>query len=340
VHGYNIKEWRFTKRNARLRETLSKEVTLGLYSEETARFLWWNGKLIPWEKALVHVNAVGHTSVAGVFEGIKAYWNEDQKQLYIFRLHDHLKRFMAGIRIVRFDFSYGLNDLVEAVLELLRANEYRRDVYIRPYVFQKGLVRELLQAEPGKPVEVVIDSWPFSSYRDPQFAMHVCVSSWTRISDNVMPPRLKCFSNYHNGRLAAMEAKINGYDWPILLDDRGKVTEGPGACLAMVRDGTLITPPVTNSILESITRDTVIRIAKEILNVPVEERVIDRTELYIADELFFMGTAWEITPVASVDRLPVGNGQVGPITQALRKVYQEIVRGIDNRYPEWRTPVW
>jgi len=310
---------------------------MGLYSEEVARYICRNGALIPWEEATVHVNSVGHASVAGVFEGIKAYWNDKQKQLFVFRLHDHYRRFLASIKMVRFAFPYSLEELVKLTLDLLRANEYRRDVYIRPYIFQRGIVRELLQAEPGKPVELIIDSWPFTSE---ERALNVCISSWVRISDNVLPPRLKCFSNYHNGRLAAMEAKVNGYDWPILLDSQGKVTEGPGACLAMVRDGKLITPPITSSILESITRDTVLRIAREILNIPVEERVIDRTELYIADELFFMGTAWEITPVISVDRLPVGDGKPGPITRALRELYEKVARGIDERYPEWRTPVW
>ena len=313
---------------------------MSIYSEDIARYIWRNGEIIPWEEATVHVNSVGHASVAGVFEGIKAYWNDDEGQLYVFRLADHYRRFLASIRMVRFAFPYSLEELVRFTLELLRANEYRRDVYIRPYIFQKGIVRELLQAEPGKPVELIIDSWPFTSYQDPERALHVCVSSWTRISDNILPPRLKCFSNYHNGRLAAMEAKVSGYDWPILLDDRGKVTEGPGACLAMVRDGKLVTPPITSNILESVTRDTVIHIAQEILNIPVEERVIDRPELYMADELFFLGTGWEIMPVASVDRLPVGDGKPGPITQAIREAYQKIVRGIDKRYPEWRTPVW
>lgn len=313
---------------------------MNIYDEEIATYLWRNGEIIPWEEATIHVNSVGHASVAGIFEGIKAYWNEADKQLYVFRLNDHLKRFLASIKMVRYGFKYTLAELIQFVLDTLRANEYRRDVYIRPYIFQKGIVRELLQAVPGKETELIIDSWPFTSYRDPDHAIDVCVSSWTRIADNVLPARLKCFSNYHNGRLAAMEANVSGYDWPILLDGQGKVTEGPGACLAIVRNGTVITPPITSSILESVTRETVGRIVTEVLDIPFEERVIDRTELYICDELFFIGTGWEIMPVASVDRLPVGDGKPGPIGRAIRKAYGEIVRGIDTRHPEWRTPVW
>ncbi len=313
---------------------------MGLYSEERADYLWRNGELVPWESATVHVNAVGHASVAGVFEGIKAYWNEADHELYVFRLRDHLERLLASVRMVRYGFDYTLNDLTTAVLDVLRKNNYRRDVYVRPVVFQAGIVRELLQAQPGHPTELVIDSWPFTAYRDPEHALDVCVSSWTRISDNVSPPRLKCFSNYHNGRLAAMDATVSGYDWPILLDDRGKVTEGPGACLGIVRSGTVITPPVTSSILESVTRSTVGTLVKEVLGVPFAEREIDRTELYLADEVFFLGTGWEIMPVKSVDRLPIGTGTVGKITKAIAASYADTVRGLSRRHPEWRTPTW
>ncbi len=313
---------------------------MAIYTEEVADFIWRNGKIIPWAEATIHVNAVGHASVAAIFEGIKAYWNEEQEELYVFRLEEHLERFLDSIRMVRYGFEYTRQDLRGAVLELLKANEYRRDVYIRPYIFQKGLVRELLQAQPGKATELIIDSWPFSSYRDTNKALQVCVSSWTRISDNVMPPRLKCFSNYHNGRLAAMDAVVAGYDWPIMLDDRGKVTEGPGACLLLVRKGRVIAPPVTSAILESVTRETIFTLLEEVLKIPFEQREVDRTELYVADEIFFVGTGWEIMPVASVDRLPVGSGKTGPITLGIVEAYRKVVTGQDERHPEWRTPVW
>jgi branched-chain amino acid aminotransferase len=313
---------------------------MAIYKEELASKIWRNGEIIPWKDALIHINSVGHASVAGIFEGIKAYWNESDKQLYIFRLHEHMIRFLNSIKMVRYGFEYKLEDLNKAILDLLRANEYRTDVYIRPYIFQKGIVRELLQAQPGKPTELVIDSWPFISYKDMDQALHVCVSSWTRISDNVLPPRLKCFSNYHNGRLAAMEATVSGYDWAILLDGQGKVTEGPGACLALIRNGQVILPTVTNGILESITRETVIHLLKDVLRIPFVEREVDRTELYLADELFFLGTGWEIMPAVSVDHLDVGDGKTGPITKAIADIYKKIATAQDPRFPEWRTPVW
>ena len=161
-----------------------------------------------------------------------------------------------------------------------------------------------------------------------------------RIADNVMPPRLKAFSNYHNGRLAAMESQSGGYDWPILLDSTGKVTEGPGACLLMVRDGKVIAPPITSGILESVTRDTVKILVEEVLKIPFIERVVDRTELYLADEVFFVGTGWEIKPVASVDRIIVNDGKVGKITSQIQDLYRKVVMGEDSRYMKWLTPVY
>jgi branched-chain amino acid aminotransferase len=313
---------------------------MAIYTEETAAYIWRNGAVIPWDEATIHVNSVGHASVAGIFEGIKAYWNAESEELYVFKLKEHMERFLKSIKMVRYGFDYSLVELCEATLALLRANAYRRDVYIRPYVFQAGVVRELLQPVPGKKTELIIDSWPFSAYRDPSTALDVCVSSWSRISDNALPPRLKCFSNYHNGRLAAMEATVGGYDWPILLDASGKVTEGPGACIAMVRNGRVVTPPVTSSILESITRDTIIEIASNDLGLQVEQRVIDRTELYLADEVFFLGTGWEIMPVASIDRLPVEQEAPGSITLQIMTRYADIVRQGHPTHPEWRTPVW
>ncbi len=314
---------------------------MNIYTEETAEYIWRNGNVIPWHNATVHVNAVGHASVSGVFEGIKAYWNSEEQQLYVFRLHDHMVRFKNSIKLVRYGFDYSVEACEEAVLDLLRANDYRRGVYIRPYVFQKGMVRELLQAQPGLPTEFVIDSWPFAAYSSAKGdRFDICVSSWTRIGDNVMPPRLKCFSNYQNGRLAALEANVSGYDWPVMLDSAGKVSEGPGACVALIRNGELIFPIVTSSILESVTRDTVMKIATQLLHMPVIERMVDRTELYIADEIFFAGTGWEIKPVTSVDRIIVGGGTAGPLTQRIADLYRAVVTGMDKRFPQWRTPVY
>lgn len=301
------------------------------------RWIWRCGALVPWQDARVHVNAVGHASVAAVFEGIKAYRAEDGKRLVVFRLDDHLRRLLHSARICRLDLPYPLASLREAVLELLRANECREDTYLRPWVFPRGVIREQMVPANARS-EVIVDSWPFRSRLRERRGCRAAVSSWVRVGDASMPPRAKAFSNYHNGRLAVIEARENGHDWPILLNDRYKVSEGPGACVALVRDGVLITPTLTSGVLESLTRATVLTLARE-LGIPVEQRDVDRSELYLAEEIFFMGTGWEILPVSSVDGLQVGDGAAGPVTARLEREYAAVVRAADERHPEWLTSV-
>ncbi len=302
-------------------------------------FIWRNGQIMPWAQALVHVNAVGHASVSSVFEGIKAYWNAGSEQLYVFRLREHLQRLLDSLKMVRLQCRFSLDELEQGALELLCAIHARQDTYIRPWAFIEGIVYEQI-APAGSPAEVVIDTWPFQSKMLTKRGCRVCISSWTRIGDNILPPRVKAFSNYHNSRLATMEAKANGYDWPILLNDHHKLTEGPGACVALVRDGTLVTPNLSSGVLESITRDTLLRLLPEALNIPVVEREVDRTELYIANEVFYMGTGWEILPILEVDGLPVGDGKMGPVANAVDRLYHDLVRGIDSCHADWRTPVY
>jgi branched-chain amino acid aminotransferase len=186
--------------------------------------------------------------------------------------------------------------------------------------------------------EVVVDCWPFKSALEAERGCRAAVSSWLKVPDVSMPPRVKAFANYHNARLAAVEARENGHDWPILLTDQHKVSEGAGACVALVRDGLVITPSVTSSLLESITRATVLTLLQE-MGVEAVERDVDRSELYIADEVFFMGTGWEILPVTFVDGLQVGDGSPGPITTRLQRAYARLVRGQSPHHGEWLTEV-
>jgi branched-chain amino acid aminotransferase len=302
-------------------------------------FIWRNGEIVPWDEARVHVSSVGHASVSAVFEGIAAYWQPNQEQLYVFRLREHLQRLLQSLKIVRLQTRFSLDAMVQAVLDVLHANEVREDVYIRPWAFVEGYVRELISPA-DLPTELVIDMWPLNSRLLTERGCRACVSSWTRIGDNVLPPRAKAFSNYHNSRLAALEATAGGYDRPILLNDRHKVAEGPGACVALVRDATVITPTVASGLLESITRATFSQLFEEVLDIPVVEREVERTELYLADEVFYMGTGWEMLPVFEIDRLPVGDGRMGAITRAIDQAYHDVVRAVDNRYSEWRTAVW
>jgi branched-chain amino acid aminotransferase len=302
------------------------------------KYLWWNGTQMPWEDATIHVTDIGWSTVGAIFEGIRAYWNEDDQESYVFRLPEHMKRFEQSMKLVRLEQDYSTESLIESILELIRANEHREDIYIRPLAYRSGGGGGGFSGfDPS--ASILINTSPRPTHLKTGVKQHACISSWTRISDNVMPPRVKNISNYRNGQLATMEAQRNGYDVGLLLNDHGKVAEGPGACVMMVRDGKLITPGVTDSILESITRDALLQIAREDMGLEVIERPIDRTELYIADEAFMCGTAAEITPVVSVDRYELGDGDVGPVTRELEDIFLGVLRGTDSRHPDWRTPV-
>ena len=306
---------------------------------ENPNFLWRNGECVDWKNASIHVNAVGHASVAGIFEGLKAYRDASSEQIFLFRLQDHMERFLESARLVRLHLNYKSDELSDATIELLRRNDTHQDTYLRPYCFARGIVRQLMVPE-DIDTEIVIDSWPFQSSLGTPKTCRATVSSWARTDDRIAPPRIKAFSNYHNSRFAMLEATRNGYDTSIMLDARGKVSEGPAACLFMAKRGRLVTPTVTSSILESITRDTMIALAKEELKLEVDEREIDRSELHLADEIFFVGTGWELMPVVELDGMQVGDGMVGPIAQKLDETYTQIVRGQTKDPRGWLTPVW
>ncbi len=301
-------------------------------------FVWWRGRMTPWDEATVHVTDLGWSTVGAVFEGIRGYWDERSEQLYVFRLDEHLERLVSSCRLVRLPLRYSSDELKDAVLELLRANGARQDTYIRPMVYLADTSGKR-GGQIEQNAEVLINTHPMPSHLLTDLTQTACVSSWTRISDNVMPPRAKNFSNYRNGQLATMEARLDGYDSAIMLNDRRSVSELPGACVMIVRNGQLITPDPRQSILESITRDGLLRLAREQLGLEVIEREIDRTELYIADEIFSCGTAAEMTPIVSVDHYQVGEGVKGPITTRLESLFHDVLRGREPRYEHWRTAV-
>ena len=303
------------------------------------KYLWHNGKLLPWETATVHITNIGWTAISAVFEGIRAYWNEVEQELYIFRLEEHLRRLDNSMKIMRMIPPFSRQELKQAIIELLRGNELKEDSYIQPLAYFSGAVPGYRAVE-GQPAEILITTRPAPSSLNSGRESNCCISTWVRICDNSMPPRAKCLTNYQNSRLVSTEARINGYDGGIILNTQGKVAEGAYACIFIVRDGMAITPGVTAGILESITRASVIQLCNEVLKVPVKERDVDRTELYIADETFLCGTLAEIEAVVSVDRYPVGSGKEGPITKAVERLYHDVARGLDSRYTSWRAPVW
>ena len=297
--------------------------------------IWMNGRLVPQEDAVLPVNSAAVFYATNVFEGLRAYWNEQDEELYCFRLDEHFSRFRESMKMMRFDIPFSDDDLYRAVHDVLAGNELREDIHMHmvAYVTGNGL-------DAVTPTGLYIN--PRRRPSQPEGTGLACnVSSWTRTSDNAIPIRLKSGSNYQNGRLATLQSKADGYDQPIFLNKDGHVAEGTGATLFIVRKGRLVTPPVTADILESITRTTLIEtICPEMFGMGVVEREIDRTELYVADEAFFCGSGYEVTPITSIDRFPLGNGEVGTITRRLQRAYIDIVRGVDKRYPEWRTPVY
>jgi branched-chain amino acid aminotransferase len=296
--------------------------------------IWMNGALVPQEQAVLPVNSAAVFYATNVFEGLRAYWNPGDRELYAFRLAEHFVRLRESMKMMRFTVPYGDDDLQEAVRAVLGGNDIREDVHMHlvAYVGAPGM-------DATTPTGLYIN--PRRRGRVAEGGLRCCVSSWARTSDNAIPIRLKSGANYQNGRLALLQAKADGYDAPIFLNQRGKVAEGTGATFFMVRKGRIVTPTTSSDILESITRTTLIEyVCPEVLGMEVVERDVDRTELYVADEAFFCGSGYEITPITSVDRFPLGSGEVGPITRRITAAYMNLVRGVDTRFPEWRTPTF
>jgi branched-chain amino acid aminotransferase len=298
-----------------------------------ARTIIHNGRAIPFDDARIHPLALGVSFGIAVFEGLRAY-RHPSGSFTVFRLEEHLDRLAQGMKVMRFADPPSKDTLRAGVLEAIRLNEPDDDAYLRVQVQIEGMG---MMATTG-PVGWIAAALPRE--RSAKFAtgLAATVSSWTRIPDNAMPPRVKASANYHASRLATLQAKADRYDSAILLTQRGKVSEAAAACLFLVRGGVLVTPSRSSDILESITRETVMVLARE-LGIPVEEREVDRTELYVADEVFLCGTGQELVAVTSVDRLPVGDGAPGATTKRLQAAYEGVVRGTTDSHPEWRTGV-
>jgi branched-chain amino acid aminotransferase len=297
--------------------------------------IWMNGKLVPGAEAVLPVNSAAVFYATNVFEGLRAYWNEGEAELYCFRLDEHFARLRESMKMMRFTVPYSDADLHRAVHDVLAGNQVREDIHMHLVAYVVGAGMDAVT-----PTGLYINPRRRGRMTESE-GLRCCVSSWVRTSDNAIPIRLKCGANYQNGRLALLQAKADGYDAPIFLNQRGKVAEGTGATFFMVRKGQLVTPPISSDILESITRTTLIEdLAPDVLGLEVVERDIDRTELYVAEEAFFCGSGYEITPITSIDRFPLGDGHVGSITQKLLTAYMNTVRGVDKRHPEWRTAVY
>lgn len=306
---------------------------------KTAPFAWLDGKLVPWEQATLHLATECVLRGENVFEGERAYWSEAEQELFVFRHAEHIARLRQGARIMRMTIPYTDAEIEAACMSLIRACNYRGNVHFRPVAyFAEGELTDYLPEEIRTGMFILAFSKPTT--KAVTQGVRSCVSTWRRNSDLASPSRIKSGANYHNSRLAYIDARLNGFQVPILLNEAGKVAEGPGACFMMVRKGKLITPPVTADILESITRDTLIELAQAELGLDVVERDIDRTELYVCDEAFFCGSGHEVSPINSIDHYPVGAGEPGPITRRLQKLYFDVVTGALPQYRHWLTPVY
>jgi branched-chain amino acid aminotransferase len=296
-----------------------------------------DGKMVPIADAKIGVMTHAFNYGTGVFEGIRAYWNPTHEQLYALHLKEHFTRLHKSCRVMRITLAHGVPELIDMTLELLRKCGYREDTYLRPVAYKSS---ELI----GVRLHDLEDAFtmfavPFGTYIDIDRGISCGVSSWRRTDDNAIPARSKITGSYVNAALAKTEAQENGYDEAIVLTQDGHVSEGSAENLFLVRDGILVTPPGTDNILEGIVRSSILRIAKD-EGIPLAIRQIDRTELYISDEVFLCGTGAQISPVSSIDNRVVADGGVGPITARIRDVYFAAVRGEDKRYRDWLVPVY
>ena len=303
-----------------------------------AKILFMNGEFIPAERGVISVRTHGFSYGTGCFEGIRGYWSKEDQQIYLFRLREHYERLLRSAKILRMELPYTIDQLVEISVELIRRNDQREDVYLRPVIYKAD---EIIGVRLHNLTDhYILTSEPMGNYVEIG-GLRCGVSSWRRIDDNALPARAKICGSYVNAAFAKTEALQNGFDEAIMLTHDGHVAEGSAENIVVLINGELVTPPPSENILLGITRDTVIKIAQRELGLITRERQIDRTELYIADEIFLCGTGAQIAPVIEVDRSPVGTGKVGPIGQKLQDLYFDIVRGKHPEYSkQWCTPVY
>src|SRR3989344_3705618 len=301
------------------------------------RIFYLNGKFVPEEEAVIPITAHALHYGTGCFEGIRAYFNDEDKALYIFRLEDHFKRMVNSTKILFSKLPGTPKELSEITIELLKKNFSETDVYIRPLAFKIDPAVgnfNLTTLKDGFAIYTV----PLGRYLKEK-GIRANVSSWMRVPDRAIPPRGKITGAYANTALAKTESLLGGFDEALFMDENGHIVEGSAENLFMVRDGKLITPAMSDDILIGLTRETIMTIAKEELGIETVERSIDRSDIYLADEVFVCGTGAEVSPVIEIDHHPIGNGEIGSITQRIRKLYLDIVRGKNPTYSNWLTKV-
>ena len=301
-------------------------------------FAFFKGRIVPYSEAKVGVLTHTFNYGTGVFGGIRGYWNDEAKQLFVFRPNDHFQRFVESARLLCMNLPCGKDDLVRAVMDLLRAENYRTDCYVRPLAYFTDEVIGVRMHDLTSDVAIV--SIPFGSYLSNEEGLHVGTSSWSRVDDNMIPARGKIAGAYVNSSFSKTEAHNAGYDEALVLNQNGHVAEGSAANFFMIRRGVAITPPITDNILEGVVRRTIMQLLRDELGIEVVERSIDRSEVYLAEEAFFCGTGVQLAAIADLDHRPIGAGKMGPITKSLRELYFDVVRGRVSKYAEWCAPVY
>src|SRR5947207_380280 len=296
-------------------------------------FVFFKGRVVPYSDVKFGVLTHAMNYGTAVFGGLRAYWNDDEKQLFVFRPQDHFRRFLQSGKLLLMELGISGYDLVKGLVELIRTEGHHEDLYIRPLAFYSDQIIGVRLHD--LTAEVSIVAMPFGSYNKNEDSMHVTVSSWRRVDDNSIPARGKIAGAYVNSAFIKTDAVRAGFDEAIVLNADGHISEGSAANFFMVRNGVLATPPITDNVLEGITRRTVIQLVRDELRMEVQERPIDRTELYLAEEMFFCGTGAQISAITQVDHRPVGSGKMGDATSRLRSMYFDVVRGRIAKYRDW-----
>jgi branched-chain amino acid aminotransferase len=318
---------------------LKQATSVSTATPETTTELWafFRGGFVPLKDANVSVMTHALNYGTAVFEGLRAYWNADEKQLYALDLVPHYQRIIRSARLLFMEVPYSAEEMADFTVDLLRRDGLQEDVYIRPLVYKSS---ELIGVRlHNLDSDITIFAIPFGKYIDTESGVRAAVSSWRRTDDNAIPARGKITGAYVNSALAKTEAQLNGYDEAIVLTQDGHVSEGSAENLFIVREGTLITPAVTDNVLEGITRRRLISVAGD-MGIPVVQRSIDRTELYTAEEVFLCGTGAQVSPVIEIDRRAVGEGRPGPVTTRISRTYFDAVRGRLDAYRSWLTPIY
>ncbi len=301
-------------------------------------YAYFRGRIVPYSEAKVGIMTHTLHYGTGVFGGIRGYWNDEEEQLFVFRPHEHFRRFLDSARLLCMEFPYTESELTERVFDLLRTENHRTDCYIRPLAyFSDEIIGVRLHSLTP---EIAILSLPFGSYVDDEEGLHVTVSSWRRVDDNMIPARGKITGAYVNSALSKTDAQRSGFGEALVLNHNGHISEGSAENFFLVRRGVVSTPPVTDNILEGITRRTIIQLLRDDMGLEVQERPIDRTEIYLADEAFFSGTGVQVAAITRVDHRAIGSGRMGPIVGGLRKLYFDVVRGRVPKYRDWCSPVY